>query len=586
MRKALLVISIVILICLSVAGYFYFVPNNKVVAAFDEQGLNLVIEGDVILSKDQPKIVDDEIMLPIDIVKKYFDPNIYWDDALKKVTVTTKDKVIRMKTDSLNALINNKPVTLKIPVTVDSNTVYIPIGFLSDLYNIETTYLKDSNVIVIDHKNSARQVADTISKDAVVRSGHSIHYPIVQKLQSSSEKPEDTNNTLRVFGDYEKWYKVRTQTGAIGYIEKRFVAVKDMPVKEVPKEETDSTWKPNKGKINLVWDQISNQVPAATKAAKIEGLDVISPTWFQVADESGTLINRAYPKYVEWAHKNGYKVWALLANDFDSPDMTRKLLNNTDARDNVIRQVLVFASLYKLDGINIDFENISKEDKGALTQFVREMTPLLKEQGLVVSIDVTVPDGSDNWSLCYDRKALGDVVDYVMLMAYDQYWATSPVAGSVAQVSWVEKNLQKTLEMVPAQKLMLGMPFYTRLWKEEAGVNGKTKISSPQTLSMAGAQKMIKENNAQVKWDDVSGQFYAEFKKDGSTFKIWLEDGNSINLKAALVQKYKLAGAAEWKKGSEVSSVWDVLNNDLKSIDTYQQWAVENKGKAYAYSEK
>ena len=588
MRKSLFIL-IIILIILAGTGtaiyYTYFLPNDTIVPAFDEGKLNLVVEGELDTSSNGPKIVDGEILLPLGTVKKYIDPNIFWDESLKKVTITTDKKLIRMKTDSLEAMVNNKPMNLKFPVTMDNNVIYIPIAFLSDLYNIEVNYLKDNNVILIDFTTKVKQMAEVIkpvSLNAVIRRTQSVRSPILKKFDPASDKPEET--ALRILETYEKWYKVRAFDGTIGFIEKRYVVIKELIVKKLPKEEpVKDSWKPAAGKINLVWEMMYSKRPDLSKINKIEGLDVISPTWFQVMNDKGQLINRADAKYVEWAHGNGYKVWGLLANDFNDIKMTKRFLNNTDARDNAIREILAYASLYKLDGINLDFENIYKEDKDALTQFVRELTPLLKEQGLVVSMDVTIPDGSDTWSLCYDRKAIGQIVDYVMLMTYDQHYSSSPKAGSVAQIVWVEKNLQKVLEIVPKEKLLLGLPFYTRLWKEEPDKDGKIKVTN-QVLGMDAAKKMIKDNNALVRWDEESGQFYAEYKKDNLSYKVWLEDENSINLKSSLAQKYNLAGAAAWRRSDETLEVWNVLNKNLKVTNTYQAWINENKDKKYVYN--
>lgn len=579
MKITVIVLSVILILVLSsvgIIGYINSLPNNEMVPAFDEGKLNLVIGGEII-NDGNPKIYNEEIMLPFDIVKKCLDPNIYWDDKLKKVTVTTKDRVIRMNSGKLNALINNKPIDLKIPVIEENSIVFVPIGFLRDFYNVEINYLKEESVIIIDYKDKIKKIAEPVSSKAVIRKGATIHYPIVKKLDS--DKPDE--NKMRVFEEQDKWYKVRAVDGSIGYVEKKHVNITDTtPEKVIETEVKIPSWKPKKGKINFVWEMTySKEAFGARKEPGIEGLDVVSPTWFQVADEKGNLINRASSGYVEWAHKNGYKVWALLSNDFGTPESTGVLLNNTDARDNLIKQVLAFAVLYKLDGINIDFENVNKKDKDALTQFVREITPLLKEQGLIVSMDVTIPDGSDNYSLCYDRKSIGGVVDYVMLMAYDQYWASSPTAGSVAQITWVEKNLKKVLELVPADKILLGMPFYTRLWKDEPG----KKLTS-SAVSMDTAKKLLKENNAPVKWDETSGQFYSEYSKDGINYKIWIEDENSINLKSSLVHKYDLAGAAAWSKGRETAEVWAVLNRNLKLTGSYQAWMTYNKDKTYVYN--
>ena len=178
---------------------------------------------------------------------------------------------------------------------------------------------------------------------------------------------------------------------------------------------------------------------------------------------------------------------------------------------------------------------------------------------------------------------MGQVVDYMMLMTYDQYWSTSPTPGSVAQVTWVEKNIKKVLGIVPKEKLLLGIPFYTRLWKEEKSSDGRISAYSVKSLSMEEAKKLVKENNASVRWDEESGQFYCEYRSNGTTYKIWLEETNSINLKSSLVQKYGLAGVAAWKRSDAALEIWGVLQKNLKEIESYQVWLAENKSKAYVY---
>lgn len=586
MNKAIRVLVILILITAILGGsaywvyYVYFKPNNEVVPAFDEGKLVLVIEGEQDISAQEPKIVDGEILLPFSIVKKYFDKNIYWDEALGIVSVTTENRVIRMKTDSLDALVNNNPMKLKIPVKKDNGQVYVPIEFLSELYGIDISYKESSNVIIIDYKKNSRQVATPISPKAVVRRGHTIKYPIIRKFDANIT--DEKERELRVFDEYEDWYKVRTWDGAIGYIEKRFVEVKNLEPQDNQEGKTEdknpkAEWKPEKGKINLVWDQVYERRENLSALNNKEGLDVISPTWFQLKTEQGELINRAYSKYVDWAHENGYKVWALLANDFSNYEMTTNFLNNTNYRDNLIKEVLAYSALYKLDGINIDFENMYASDRDAFTQFVREITPFLKEQGLVVSVDV-------NDIQCYDKKALSEVVDYVMYMSYDQHWRTSPVAGSVAQLTWVEERVKGVIERdkVPVEKLLMGIPFYTRLWTETTDETGKKSLSS-QALSMEVAQKTIKTNNAKVRWDEESGQFYGEYQKDNTLNKIWLEDANSINLRTSLVHKYNLAGTCAWSSNFATADIWDVLKKNLKDIENYETWVNQNKNNVYEY---
>ena len=290
-------------------------------------------------------------------------------------------------------------------------------------------------------------------------------------------------------------------------------------------------------------------------------------------DAEGNIRNYSDKVYVDWAHQNNYQVWALVSS-FDA-DISHGFLNSLEARDNFIRQLLSYAALYEFDGINIDFENIYLADKDALTQFVREVTPLLHEQGLIVSMDVGVPDGSENYSKCYDLIELSAVVDYLILMTYDQHWSSSPIAGSVAQYSWVEDRLQRTLEMVPPEKLIMGVPFYIRLWSEKKDENNFVKVTSA-AYSMDYISNLLKEKGLTAEWDAVSGQYYAEFTDENVLYKVWIEDENSIDLKTSLVHKYKLAGAAAWKRGLEEDGIWDVIGRNLKSIDSYFEWKAQS----------
>lgn len=576
-KRTCIAVAVLLLVCAVLIGRWVekSKPNNELVSAFTEGRLGLVIDGEQDVSAQQPKLVEGEVLLPFSIVKQYIDEYIYWDETLDIVSVTTQNRVIRMKTDSLDALINNEPMKLNIPVIKEDGQVYVPIDFLADLYSIEINYIESSNVIIIDHKYVDRQVATAISLKAVVRKGDTIKFPIIRRLDADASEED---KQLLVFEEYEEWYKVRTWDGAIGYIEKQFVEVENVPALEQPSvaQENTSDWKPESGKVNLTWDQVYKRRDDLSAMNGIDGLDVVSPTWFQVESADGTLINRAYSQYVEWAHSNGYKVWALLASDFSSNDMTSELLNNTNYRDNLIKEVLAYSALYELDGINIDFENLYESDRDAFTQFVREMTPFLKEQGLVVSVDV-------NGAQCYDKKALSEVVDYVMYMSYDQHWRTCSVAGSVAQVTWVEERVKGVIdEGVPVEKLLLGIPFYTRLWTETTDDSGQMTLDNV-ALSMQQARNIVLENNAEVVWEEESGQFYGYYEKGNTVNKIWIEDENSINLKASLVHKYNLAGTCAWSSNFVAPQIWEVLRENLKEIGNYQQWIEKNSANMYIY---
>ena len=252
---------------------------------------------------------------------------------------------------------------------------------------------------------------------------------------------------------------------------------------------------------------------------------------------------------------------ALFSNGFD-PELTHQMLSSSEQRMDVIKQLLSYVDLYQLDGINIDFENVNIEDKELLVQFVRELTPLMHEKDRIVSMDVTFISLSENWSMFYDREELSAIVDYIMVMAYDEHWANSPKAGSVASLPWVEEGVQRILQEVPNDKLILGLPFYTRLWIEETNENGEIKVSS-KTLSMEKAEEWIKEKGASVIVDEKSGQNYVEVKEDKTIYKIWLEDKFSIDKRIELMKKYRLAGVAAWRRGFETEEVWESIHEKI-----------------------
>ena len=316
----------------------------------------------------------------------------------------------------------------------------------------------------------------------------------------------------------------------------------------------------DKRKINLTWDYTNKKILNGDQVGEIIGVNIISPTWFSIADSNGKIIDKGNISYVNKYKQMGYEIWPLINNNFD-PDMTSELLSKSSVRESLINSILKIYKEYGFQGINIDFENIHLKDKDLLTQFIRELYPIFRENGMLVSIDVTPISISENWSLCYDRERLSEVVDYMILMTYDQHWASSPVSGSVAQYNWVEESLINVLEIVPKEKLILGVPFYTRLWTEK-NIDSKIKVSS-KALSMEDANKFLKDNDVIPVWDEKSRQYYGEVIKGDITYKIWLEDSKSLDMKVSLVHKYSLAGVASWRKGFETSDIWESINRNL-----------------------
>lgn len=562
-RKPLLLMTIAVM-CGMVFGLYYwsvYVPSSKhEEPGFEGNPKPVFYQGTML---NDPAIGSKEsLKLPLDIVKEHIDPSLIYEESSESTIITTQDKVVRLRTSELTGMMNEKPFKLRFPLEKKDDKVYLPIDPLKDLYEIELRESEETGAVLIFKAGDTVRWYQAVSypgkpdRTIPMRRDPSIKAIILADVKQGEK--------VMVWDEHEQWLRVQLTSGYMGYIRKeQLVADQEetipqkKPVAEfVPKQ-------PVSGKVNLTWEHVVTKNPDTSNIPPMPGVNVVSPTWFHLEDGEGNLNNLADPAYVKWAHERGYRVWALFSNGFD-PKRTTDALSTYDKRMTMIKQLLAFTQMYSLDGINIDFENVYLKDKQNLVQFVREMTPLMHEQGLIVSIDVTPISSSETWSLFYDRKALVESVDYMMLMAYDEHWASSPKAGSVASLPWVEQSIVALLEEdIPPSKLILGIPFYTREWTEEVK-DGKTNVSS-RAVFMDRSQRIIKEKNLTPVFSAETGQNYIEYEEDGKRKKIWIEDETSVKARIALVNKYHLAGVASWRRGFENPQAWNWIHSTLES---------------------
>lgn len=549
MKKLVLLILIIAVV---IGGFLYYkqynFPSQEVINYSDE--LYLIVEEEEVESSDAVMIYEDILYFSFPTVEYFIDKDIFYDELEKTLIITNKDEVLRYIVDLDVASVNSKEFLILNTIKELNRTIYIPIDIILKNYNVEINYFEETKAVVLDYKDIYYLKGEIILEDAVIRTDLNVKSPII-----ANNLPLGT--IVNVYAEYEYWYKVRTMDGIPGFIEKKFIKLnhtKDIFKVEIPNMEAIQEDK--KRKINLTWDYTNRKITNTDSIKQIAGLNVISPTWFSIIDEEGNMIDKGSMEYVSRYNEFGYEIWPLINNNFN-PDLTHELLYKSSRREKLIQDILNSYRGYGVQGINIDFENVHMKTKDLLTQFVRELYPVFKEAGMSVSIDVTGISTSENWSLSYDRERLSKAVDYIMLMAYDQHWASSPISGSVAEYPWVEKSIVGVLKSIPNEKLVLGVPFYTRLWSERDG-----KVSS-QALSMEKANTFIKENNIELIWDEKSLQYYGETEKNDTVYKIWLEDSKSLEKKASLIHKYDLAGIASWRKGFETREVWDTINKVL-----------------------
>ncbi len=478
-------------------------------------------------------------------IANFFDENIFYDNQYNQIITGSDTKIATLKLEEKSMYINSSEVNIYGAATRTEQTFYLPFSEMETVYNIDVVYHPESQIITIDSLDREQKMA-TSTKDTNIKYKPTFFSKTLDTVKKGS--------SVILIEEKDGWAKVRTAQGKIGY-------TKDYGNIRTIRDEMKKG-KQIEGNISMVWDYYSEYVTAPTRTEKIEGINVVSPTFAALTRlGKGKLdinIGQAGENYITWAHNNDYKVWAMVSNN-SMKETTSEILNDYALRETLINNIVALTMNYEIDGINIDFENIYEKDKDMFSRFIIELAPRLREYGRVLSVDVTAPDGSEDWSLCYDRHVIGKEADYIVFMGYDQYGATSPKEGTTAGGDWVETNIKKFLgqEEVEAEKLILGIPFYTRLWKEQSG-----EVDS-SVVSMKNIDTVL-PTEVQRNWNEDLKQNYVEYTEDGIVYKMWIEDINSLKERLNLVKKYELAGAAYWEKDMELESVWSIIAEELQ----------------------
>lgn len=550
MKKILIILTTLATISL-VALYIVIFQSNLVAqptyAVSDE--MKIIINGIDIKYNQHPIKENDVLYVRIDVLTKKLGFDIAWDKENETAVFYDGEKIRRFYNKSSELKINRGTLQRDDSLIVKDGQPLFSLEFINSFSKYECTFIEATNRLIIDQDGKVIRNAQILT-DLRIRKTKSI-WSEVKDIAKEDEM-------VYVYKEEGEWSLVRTSRGIFGYVMNDNVKFGDKI--QYPVEQKDIVESPME-KINFTWEFVYKKTPPVDKLKAIKDLDVISPTWFNIENEKGDINDKASVEYVQWAHENGYKVWGLFSNKFD-PDLTNIILNNSQLRERVINNIVDLAMKYELEGINLDFENIHLKDKDMLTQFVKELYPIAKESGLTTSIDITIKSLSPNWSLCYDRKSLGKFVDYVILMAYDEHWANGGVSGSVASLPWVEYGITSLLEDVPSEKIILGVPFYTRIWKEEY-VDDELKVTS-FAVTMNRASELLDKYKGTITLDKESKQYYGEYEIGEAVYRVWLEDVTSMKERLDLIKKYNLSGIASWRRGFEKEEIWDVISNNLR----------------------
>lgn len=480
----------------------------------------------------------DRVYLPLDVVNTYLNQRYYWDSANQQILYATPSE---LTSASASSEAGDK-------VWVKDDKVYLNLTYVQEFTDLDAYITKDPYRIAIQYKFKNVKTV-TVKKNTSIRYRGGIKSAILTSVKKGTK--------LRLIEEMENWDQVATDDGYIGYIDKKKVGEAEKTKFERSFKKEEYSYLTMDSKVNMVWHQVTStdaNAYFADATANMTGVNVISPTWFYLTDTSGNIASIASADYVSQAHEKGLQVWGLIDN-FTQEVSTTETLSSTAARQNIISQLIQAAQDVGMDGINVDFESLSEDVGTHFLEFLRELSIECHKNNLVLSVDNPVPE---DFTSHYDRAEQGRVVDYVIIMGYDEHYVGSE-AGSVASLPWVEQGIQDTLDEVPAERVINAIPFYTRLWRTTGG-----NVTS-EAIGMDQAQQTIADNNVETYWDKNASQNYGKYDIDNSTYQIWLEDAQSVAEKVKLVSKYDLAGVSAWKLGFENNGIWQVISDNLNN---------------------
>ena len=558
-KKAAPVLVVLILIVLvGAAGVGSFLINrykpgteymagNEYFNLTDENSVALIQNGELL--EEQAVLIGGEPYAAYTYVESQLNSCFYWDEETKGILLTTSGGVQTLLPG--DAAVAKTPGGQPAVQQESDGNVYISLDVVKEYTDLDYAYYSDPNRVVIRNEWDGVEQATVQSDTAQVRQKGGIKSLILADVQKG--------DTLLYLENLDNWCKVMTADGYTGYI--RTEDISEPEAIEARTAKKDSYERITRDhKINLVWHQSTSTESndaMAEMTAEMTGVNVISPTWFSVTDETGTISSLASADYVKLAHEAGREVWGLIDNFNEAFDETTDLAY-ASVRSRIIEQLLAEAASCGMDGINVDFENLKEAGIPHYLQFLRELTSAAHAQNLVVSVDTPVPQA---YTMYYQRGEQARFVDYMIVMAYDEHFAGSEEAGSVSSLPFVQQAVEEMTRVMPADQVICGIPFYTRVWTEKFGQSAITSV----VLGMDGAKNYAKENQMTETWDASLGQNVATVETSDARYTIWMEDEQSMEEKLKVIQSADLAGVAEWKLGFECVDVWSLISEYIET---------------------
>jgi len=543
-----LVLMLLLMAAGGAGGYIYmrkYMPSDELsdkAKVFGIKGSQVALLLDNELQEEKGIYEDGQVYLPVGWVNEYLNQRFYWDEGEKLLVYALPESIVYADEDAQG----EKGPLFK----VTDDGMYLSLGLVVNYTDIRTRSFATSQIkrVFIDTLWEPYDTAE-VKKAGHVREKGGVKSPILTELEQGEQ--------VDVLETMEKWSRVRTEDGYIGYIENRRLDGREQVTPESSFEAPVYTSITMDEKVRLGFHQVTRQEANNTLESYVsvtKDMNVIVPTWFNVISDDGTYNSLASKEYVDKAHEMGLQVWAMVENVSTQESVknlnTKTLMSSTSTRRKLIENLMKEADTYGFDGFNLDFESLKAEAGPHYVQFIRELSVSCRQKGLVLSVDNYVPSP---YSAFYNRREQGIVADYVIVMGYDEHYAGGD-AGSVASISYVKDGIENTLKEVPKEKVINAVPFYTRVWTVN---EGKT---TSKAYGIADARQWVADNHVDLTWDQELGQFYGSTVNGNGEQYIWMEDEKSMALKIGLVKEFDLAGVACWKLGFESSDIWDIVS--------------------------
>ncbi len=560
MKKFLIILITIVLIILLGAGFVFTFLYDKYSYSKERADLQeyygLESDEQVAIVLQDEFIQDKAILrngvyyLDLETIHTYFNERFYLDNSVENEALliyTTTERNYRVLQDS--STITSEDGAEELDYTVmfyEMDKCYVAIDYVVRFTDMTYVTFVEPNRMQI-YNMWPGKTEGTIKKDTAIRYRGGVKSEILTDIQKGDK--------VTILEELDSWYKVKTEDAFIGYVQKRYVKniVSYVEDRASSIEEIYYPARTIDYRINMGWHQVLSYAANDSVSNVISGtnINVIAPTWFLLSGNTGDYVNNASTSYVQYAHGQGIEVWAVLDN-FNMNCSLHEILKNTKQRDTLIGNLIADCKKFDIDGINVDFEQVSTDTKHHYIQFIRELSVACHDNDLIVSVDNYVPT---DYTAFYNREEQGRYVDYVVIMGYDEHTSGSSTAGSVASLPFVEAGIKNTLDVVEADKVINGIPFYTRGWAT------KGEEVDVWTYTMGSQKQFASSHGIEVEWDETLGQYYGENTVDGVLYQIWMEDAKSVQAKLDVMSKYDVAGVAQWKLGLETNDVWSVIEN-------------------------